>query len=91
MDPYLTIAEALTEAIQIMTKMTVNQGQKTVLDDYFIPQFEQNATADPESGWNPVDPQPYQDFMSIIIEAGNQIMAEAYRIALAAQRIRQLF
>ncbi len=81
MDPYGIIESALNEAIAVMEGMIVNEGQATVLVDTFIPKFEKNAQADPSDGWEPVDPQPYQSFMSETVEAGNQIMQQAYLIA----------
>jgi hypothetical protein len=84
MDPFGIIESALNEAIAVMQGMIVNEGQETVLNDTFIPNFEKNAQADPSDGWQPVDPQPYQSFMSETVEAGNQIMEQAYMTAKIA-------
>jgi hypothetical protein len=84
MDPYGIIESALNEAIAVMEGMIVNEGQATVLTDTFIPKFERNAQADPSDGWEPVDPQPYESFMSETVEAGNQIMQQAYMTAKIA-------
>ncbi len=84
MDPYGIIESALNEAIAVMQGMIVNEGQATVLTDTFIPKFERNAQADPSDGWQPVDPQPYESFMSETVEAGNQIMQQAYMTAKIA-------
>lgn len=91
MDPYEIIKLALIEAIAVMKSMIVNEGQASVLADTFIPKFITNAQADPENGWNSVDPQPYQSFMSETIDAGNQIMLEAYIKAKTITLIKRLF
>jgi len=86
MDPYQIIAVALQNAISTMRSMIVNEGQASVLNNSFIPDFRRNAQADPSQGWTPVNCSPYCDFMGETVEAGNQIMQEAYRIARIIQR-----
>lgn len=89
MDPYEIIATALQEAISTMQSMIVNEGQASVLEGTFIPEFRSNAQASPEQGWQPVNCYPYCDFMGETVEAGNQIMERAYVLAYALQK--QLF
>ena len=91
MDPYSIIQLALSEAISVMKGMIVNEGQSTVLNDTFIPIFERNAQAEPQNGWESVDPQPYQSFMSETVEAGNQIMQQAYIEAKKLQSLLRFF
>jgi hypothetical protein len=86
MDPYEIIATALENAISTMTSMIVNEGQASVLNNTFIPDFERNALADPSEGWIPVNCSPYCDFMGETVEAGNQIMETAYVLAYALQK-----
>lgn len=86
MDPYQIIATALQNALTVMRTMIVNEGQSSVLEDTFIPDFTRNAQAGPEEGWTPVNCYPYCDFMGQTVEAGNQIMEQAYRIAYALQK-----
>ena len=86
MDPYEIIATALQEAISTMSSMIVNEGQQSVLTETFIPNFQSNASASPEQGWTPVNCNPYCSFMSETVEAGNQIMEEAYRLAYLIQK-----
>jgi hypothetical protein len=85
MDPEEIIAEALEAAIMTMNNMIVNNGQKSVLDDYIVPVFRTNAQATPFEGWNDVSAGPYIDFMGQTTEAGNQIMEKAYKIAKIIQ------
>lgn len=86
MDPYEIIATALEEALSTMRAMIVNEGQASVLDNTFIPQFVRNAQASPEQGWQSVNCYPYCDFMGETIETGNQIMERAYVLAYALQK-----
>jgi hypothetical protein len=87
MDPYEIIATALQNAISTMTSMVVNEGQSSVLQNTFIPVFIRNSQASPEEGWIPVNCNPYCDFMSETVEAGNQIMENAYRLAKSLQKL----
>lgn len=86
MDPYEIIATALQNALTTMRRMIVNEGQSSVLEDTFIPEFVENSQASPEQGWSPVNCYPYCDFMGETVEAGNQIMQQAYIIAYALQK-----
>jgi hypothetical protein len=80
------ISESLDNAISEMQDMCANEGQSAAVE-IIIPDFEDAAQASVEEGWQDVDCSPYCDFIGEIIEAGNQIMSEAYAIAadLAAQ------
>lgn len=75
------ITNALQEAIYVMESMPGNAGQEAVLQDYVIPEFKANVTGYIDAGWNYVDAGPYNDFMSIICDAGNHIMDAAYQYA----------
>ena len=74
------ISEALSDAISEMEGMCANEGQASALIQ-ILPDFESAASASVDEGWEDVDAGPYIDFMGEIVEAGNQIMANAYAIA----------
>jgi hypothetical protein len=75
------IKEGLDEALSTMELMIVNEGQTSVFQSTIAPEFEKNADASPEDGWEDVSGDPYSDFMGEICEAGNQIMEAAYEYA----------
>lgn len=74
------IGQALQEAISEMEGMCANEGQASALTN-ILPDFEDAAGASVDEGWQDVDAGPYVDFMGEIVEAGNQIMANAYAVA----------
>jgi hypothetical protein len=68
--------------------MVGNEGQATVLESNFIEEFETRAeVVEAPNPWPHVSASPYEDFMSEIIEAGNQIMERAYELAAVADQI----
>lgn len=75
------INEALQEALSIMSSMPGNNGQRTVYQDHVVPAFKEHAQAPASDGWEDVDIGEYMSFMGEIVEAGNQIMQEAYDFA----------
>jgi hypothetical protein len=82
------IEQGLEEAIETMESMIGNEGQQSVLETYIIPEFELKASRiKAPNDWPGVDPYPYQDFMGEIVEAGNQIMDDAYQEAAIADQI----
>lgn len=76
------IQEALIRAIATMNNMCSNEGQTSVITNSIIPDFESNAQASPEEGWQDVDAGEYMIFVGQIVEAGNNIMRAAYARAL---------
>ena len=86
-------SEALTEAIDIMENMTINEGQKTVLHKYIIPNFiktHEELKEEPCYGWDDVDAGDYIDFMGEICEAGNLIMTDAYNYACIIEQAQEI-
>lgn len=78
------VGAAFDDALSTMEGMCVNPGQEAVFMDHVVPEFEGAlASSSSEAGWDAVDIGEYMDFMGEIVEAGNQIMSEAYE-ALAA-------
>lgn len=75
------IKEALLEAFDTMEMMLSNEGQTSIYDSYIKARFTLNSQASPEDGWEDVDAGEYIDFMGEIVEAGNQIMENAYDYA----------
>lgn len=73
------IAASFDDALSTMESMLGNAGQEAVFIDVVVGEFEA-ALADSgiEEGWAGVDIGEYMDFMGEIVEAGNQIMDEAY-------------
>lgn len=75
---------AFVEALAVMGKMPVNAGQITVYEQHIVPEFIKTRAQLPvEVGvfWDDVVLQEYIDFMGEIMEAGNQIMHNAYVLA----------
>jgi hypothetical protein len=75
------ISQGLEEALDTMENMLSTEGQISIFGSTFAPEFESNAKASPEDGWDAVSAEPYSDFMGEIVEAGNQIMEAAYQYA----------
>lgn len=75
------IESALLRAKETMKSMCANEGQTSVIINSIIPDFELNAYASPEEGWQDVDAGEYMTFVGQIVEAGNSIMKAAYTIA----------
>lgn len=84
-DPQEIIEIAYEEAKNVMESMIVNPGQETVLQDYFLPEFEnQIILVEPPDTWTDISCKPYCSFMSETVEAGNQIMRQGYSAARKA-------
>ncbi len=80
-DAQEVISQGLEEALDTMENMLSNEGQISIFGSNFAPEFESNAQASPEDGWESVSAEPYSDFMGEIVEAGNQVMEAAYQYA----------
>jgi hypothetical protein len=76
------IEEGLVDALATMESMVANEGQSSVYENYVQPAFVDTAqSTQAGDGWPSVDIGEYMDFMGEIVEAGNQIMEEAYAYA----------
>jgi hypothetical protein len=78
------IREGLSEALETMESMLVNEGQLSVFNNTIKPEFQQNAQASPFDGWDYVSCDPYCDFMGQTVETGNSIMENAFEEAFLA-------
>lgn len=81
MSPDEIVEEGLTRSIFIMKSMIVNEGQRSILVGKIIPNFEKNSKDPVENGWSFVSAGPYVDFLGETVEAGNQIMNAAFKLA----------
>jgi hypothetical protein len=80
------INEGLSDALSTMESMPGNSGQESVYESYVKPSFIDTAqSTQAGDGWPGVDIGEYMDFMGEIVEAGNQIMEEAYAYAAAIE------
>ena len=79
------INRGLAQAIEVMNSMIVNEGQETVLEETFIPEFVARVREiRPPLLWLDISCSPYCSFMSETVETGNQIMRAAYEEARIA-------
>lgn len=88
------VSDAFAEAVETMTEMIVNEGQRTIFADYIFPEFQavfEATRQDPCEGWDDVDAGDYADFMGEICEAGNSIMQDAYEYACDIREIAEAF
>jgi hypothetical protein len=72
------IKEGLDDALNQMQNMVANEGMQTIFDTQVVPEFTNNAKANPEDGWTDVVLSDYMDFMGNLINEGNSIMSQAY-------------
>lgn len=78
----LIIDNGLSDALSTMESMPANEGQQSVYENYVAPAFIDTAQSTMAGdGWPGIDIGEYMDFMGEIVEAGNQIMEEAYEFA----------
>lgn len=80
-NPREIIRAGLYDALDTMDSMIVNEGQRTVFDQYLKDEFQNNASANIDDGWEDVDAGDYIDFMGEIVEEGNYIMQDAFNYA----------
>lgn len=73
------VETAFYEAVDTMTGMCANEGQYSVIERYAIPEFAaQVGSTQLGEEWRDVDIGEYMAFVGEIVEAGNQIMSDAY-------------
>ncbi len=75
------ILEGLDDALKTMESMTANEGQESVFIDPIKPSFIENSLLPVDECWRFVTDEAHVDFMGEIMEAGNQIMDEAWQYA----------
>ena len=76
------IENGLQDALSTMESMPGNEGQMSIYENYVAPAFIDTAQGTlAGDGWPGIDIGDYMDFMGEIVEAGNQIMEEAYDYA----------
>jgi hypothetical protein len=84
------INAGLEEALNTMQFMVGNEGQQSIFESIFTPEFENNADEalnNEDYEWQDVECDPYCDFMGEIVEAGNSILQSACLYARIVETI----